>query len=810
MSDDDTKKPRGAGERPPRRAPTKTGDRPGFKDKARGPAARGDKPERKFAGGDRPPRKFGDGPARKGPASDETRRRTPRVFDENGGEGRPRYPDRAGGDDRPRTFDKPRGEGRPRSFEKPAGESRARTFDKSAGADRPRAFDKPRGEGRPRSFEKPAGEGRPRAFDKSGGDRPPMRKRAVAETAAPARKPRKLPDPVEKTSAFEGERVAKVMARAGVCSRRDAEIWIEEGRVAVNGQRLTSAAFNVKDDDVITLDGKPLQEKERTRLFLFHKPAGLVTSAKDPEGRPTVFGFLDERFPDLPRVISIGRLDINTEGLLLLTNDGGLARALELPATGWTRRYRVRAHGEVNEAALQGLAAGVTIDDIHYAPIDARLDRTQGSNAWLTMALTEGKNREIKRVLEHIGLDVARLIRLSYGPFQLGDLAEGAVEEVKLKTLREQLGKGIAELAGVDFASPLREEQTPTEAQELRKRVDNRPRKHVSVLREQREEMAEGPRVKIERSATADRRGRAVTVERVRSAAPKEEPVKTRNSRRFAAAERAGGDEQWPRPERAERPRRTEGGAERPARRFEGPRSEGRFGDDRRPPRRDDERRPQRRDEGGRFAGARNARPEGDRPRFDKPRGAGGDRPRYDKPRGEGAERPRSDRPRSAGAERPRYDKPRGEGAERPRYDKPRGAGSDRPRYDKPRGEGAERPRYDKPRGEGGYARKDARPPRRDDGEARPPRRESGEGRPPRRDGAEGRPPRRDGEGRPERASRAPRAGGDFAKGRSAGPRKFDGDRKGPPRGGKPGGKPGGARPGGRPAGGKRPPRKDG
>ena len=227
--------------------------------------------------------------------------------------------------------------------------------------------------------------------------------------------------------------------------------------MAVNGRVLSSPAFNVREGDKITVDGAPMVERERTRLFLFHKPAGLVTSAKDPEGRETVFDFLKERHPDLPRVVSVGRLDINTEGLLLLTNDGGLARTLELPATGWTRRYRVRAHGQVDQAMLDTLAKGVTVDDVAYAPIEARLDRVQGANAWISMSLSEGKNREIKRVLEHLVLDVTRLIRISYGPFQLGDIAEGAVEEVKLKVLRDQLGKGLAELAGVDFSSGLRE-----------------------------------------------------------------------------------------------------------------------------------------------------------------------------------------------------------------------------------------------------------------------------------------------------------------------------------------------------------------
>lgn len=242
------------------------------------------------------------------------------------------------------------------------------------------------------------------------------------------------------------------MARAGLCSRREAEAWIAAGRVSVNGAAIASPALNVTAKDKIAVDGKPLPGRERTRLFLYHKPRGLVTTHADPEKRPTIF----EQLPKtMPRVISVGRLDLNTEGLLLLTNDGGLARVLELPTTGWLRRYRVRAHGAILQPALDALRKGVTVDGVRYGAIEATLDRMQGANVWLTFAIREGKNREVRNVLEHLGLQVNRLIRISFGPFQLGDLAEGAVEEVRTRHLREQLGERIAEAADADFTGPI-------------------------------------------------------------------------------------------------------------------------------------------------------------------------------------------------------------------------------------------------------------------------------------------------------------------------------------------------------------------
>jgi 23S rRNA pseudouridine2605 synthase len=256
------------------------------------------------------------------------------------------------------------------------------------------------------------------------------------------------PQRVKKSS----ERIAKVMQRAGLASRRDAEEWIVQGRVMVNGRVINSPALDVTANDVIMVDGKPLPPRERTRLFLYHKPRGLMTTHADPEGRPTVF---DNLPGGLPRLISVGRLDFNTEGLLLLTNDGGLARALELPETGWLRRYRVRAHGEVTQAQLDALKQGVEVDGVKYGPIEAALEHDQGANVWLVFAIREGKNREVRNVMAHLGLEVNRLIRVSYGPFQLAELAEGAVEEVKTRVLREQLGEKIARLAGADFERPI-------------------------------------------------------------------------------------------------------------------------------------------------------------------------------------------------------------------------------------------------------------------------------------------------------------------------------------------------------------------
>jgi 23S rRNA pseudouridine2605 synthase len=479
--------PRGEGFR-------KDGDRPrSDRPYSARPPRDGDRPERKFGGDkkfssrgapDRGPRKdFGSRPDRnKDFGSDRSDSKPWQKRDASS-------PDHAGRNSRPprdgaRNFDKPRfdkprfnkprddrgGDERPRSF-RPR-EDRAqgdRPFRERPKFDRPREgredrpkFDRPRQrpEGRTDWQEHPRSE--PRSFDRSA-DRP--RRDNEDDSKVFAKRPafggrgayrERTPDerrtarpPREKKS---GERIAKVVSRAGLASRRDAEEWIVQGRVSVNGRVINSPALDVTANDVITVDGKPLPPRERTRLFLFHKPRGLMTTHADPEGRPTVFDNLPE---GLPRLISIGRLDFNTEGLLLLTNDGGLARALELPDTGWLRRYRVRAHGEVTQAQLDELKKGVEVDGVKYGSIDATLERDQGANVWLVFAIREGKNREVRNVMAHLGLEVNRLIRVSYGPFQLAELPEGEVEEVKTRVLREQLGEKIAALAGADFNRPM-------------------------------------------------------------------------------------------------------------------------------------------------------------------------------------------------------------------------------------------------------------------------------------------------------------------------------------------------------------------
>jgi 23S rRNA pseudouridine2605 synthase len=449
--------PRGEGFR-------KDGDRPrGDRPFSARPSRDGDRPERKFGGDkkfsrgapDRGPRKdFGSRPDRGG-----DRDRGPRKdFGSDRGDSKPwqKREDR-GGDERPRFSREDRPQGDRPSGDRPFRERPKFDRPREDRGDRPK-FDRPRQrpEGRSDWQEHPRGESgddRPRRENEDDSKifakRPAFGGRgAYRERKTEFEKRGPQPPKVKKS----GERIAKVVSRAGLASRRDAEEWVTQGRVTVNGRVINSPALDVTGNDVIAVDGKPLPPRERTRLFMFHKPRGLMTTHADPEGRPTVFDNLPE---GLPRLISIGRLDFNTEGLLLLTNDGGLARALELPDTGWLRRYRVRAHGEVTQGQLDELKKGVEVDGVKYGSIDATLERDQGANVWLVFAIREGKNREVRNVMAHLGLEVNRLIRVSYGPFQLGELEEGQVEEVKTRVLREQLGEKIADLAGADFNRPM-------------------------------------------------------------------------------------------------------------------------------------------------------------------------------------------------------------------------------------------------------------------------------------------------------------------------------------------------------------------
>ncbi|MGB3317150.1 MAG: pseudouridine synthase, partial [Albidovulum sp.] len=272
----------------------------------------------------------------------------------------------------------------------------------------------------------------------------------------------------------KGERIAKAMARAGVASRRDAEKMILEGRVAVNGTKVASPALDVQPGDKVTLDGKLIDEPQPARLWLYYKPVGLVTSAKDEKGRQTVFDTMPE---GMPRVMSVGRLDLTSEGLLLLTNDGGLKRQLELPSTGWLRKYRVRVNGRPNDATFDPLRRGVTIEGEEFQPMEVTLDKQQGANAWLTVGLREGKNREVRRAMTEVGLIVNRLIRVSYGPFRLNKMKIGDVVEVKAKVLREQLGSLMGEEPAEEGQKPRgkgrdRDERAPRDRKPRTKRDD--------------------------------------------------------------------------------------------------------------------------------------------------------------------------------------------------------------------------------------------------------------------------------------------------------------------------------------------------
>jgi 23S rRNA pseudouridine2605 synthase len=484
-----------------------------------------------------------------------------------------------------------------------------------------------------------------------------------------------------------GIRIAKAMARAGVASRREVERLIGLGKVAVNGRILDSAATLVRPDDILTLDGQVVGGPEPTRVWRYHKPAGLLTTHSDPGGRPTVFQHLPE---GMPRVISVGRLDFNTEGLLILTNDGELARALELPSTGWVRRYRARAHGSTTQARLDGLQHGVEVDGVRYGPIEARLDKAQGSNVWITVSVAEGKNREVRKVLESLGLKVNRLIRLSYGPFSLGALGAEEVEEVGPRVIREQLAEFIAPEnlpKGDKVSTPLPKNtrrlasapRRPREglADPTRKASRIRADGAVEAEREVAAESRPARRAGLERGV-ADRAPRAVGARggrllgadeaRHRPSRDGGRPIKPRAPRSGPREDRAEGERAFkPRASRADpredRPRR--GGAEerpfRPRAGGAGPRTRSGEGD-------------------SRPSGPRGAGPD----RKGPPRGAGPSRGPRREP-GEGRPfaptTPRADRPRSGP---PRGAKPGGpKGAPRsgpPRGGKPGGPGRGGPK----------------------------------------------------------------------------------------------------------------------------------
>lgn len=470
-------------------------------------AERGDsKPwQKRDAGprGDRPPRKdFSKGPRKDFGARD---RGDDKPWQKReGGEDRPRFSrsldDRASGDRPFRERPKFHREDRPK-FDRPRRDNDSERGGR--GGDRPK-FNRPRerSEGRSDWHEHPRSEGRfgdrprrdneddSRVFEKrpAFGGRGAYRERDRDFEGRPRRddapKPKKA-----------GERIAKVLARAGLASRRDAEEMVTQGRVTVNGRVINSPALDVTQNDVVMVDGKPLPERERTRLFLYHKPRGLMTTHDDPEGRPTVFDNLPE---GLPRLISIGRLDFNTEGLLLLTNDGGLARTLELPDTGWLRRYRVRAHGDVTQAQLDELKNGIEVEGVKYGPIEATLERDQGANVWLVFAIREGKNREVRNVCAHLGLEVNRLIRVSYGPFQLGEIPEGQVEEVRARVLREQLGDKVIEKSGAQFDVPQKYSAAGGDAPR-----ENKPASKRAVISDRK-----GRRVLVQRTGSEEARER--------------------------------------------------------------------------------------------------------------------------------------------------------------------------------------------------------------------------------------------------------------------------------------------------------------
>ncbi len=483
----------------------------------------------------------------------------------------------------------------------------------------------------------------------------------------------------DETAPGQGERVAKALARAGVASRRDAEKLIEEGRVALNGEVLTSPAVNVRPDDILTVDGEVVDPPEPTRLFRYHKPVDLLTTHKDPQGRPTVFDALP---PGLPRLISIGRLDINSEGLLLLTNDGELARSLEQPSSEIVRRYRVRARGRVTQADLDRLAQGVTVEGVRYGPIEAKIDKAkdgpQGANVWITVTLAEGKNREVRKVLKSVGLEVGRLIRMSYGPFALGVLPVGQIEEVGPRVIREQLAEHIdPENLPTGERPAFRTPKAPPGAHAVHDGTGRRGSgARVAAEPKPKAEYKDGwarPKVAVKIKSAKPRRA-----PRPGDATAAEAPVQAprRRSSRLAGDTPGGIRTYSPGDPLAPPPR------DAPARR--GPAPKGKGQDERRPPRPAGprkgatliERGPRANDgkpaKPRSFAGPRGeGRPE----RADGPRGprAGG-KPGFASARGDGPRGPRSDRPRSdrphSGGGKPGGSRP---GPKGPRPGGPRG-----------------------------------------------------------------------------------------------------------------------------------------